>query len=296
MHIAFARPKYLGRDDVPAEDVAAERATLEAITRNEGKPEQAIPKIVDGRIEGFFKDIALLEQPYAKDDKQPDQGPARRGQHRALRPGRDRLIGPVSDLDDRRAAPVPRWQRIVLKLSGEALAEAERLRPPSPRCSTRSPGRSSTCAATSTSTWPSSSAAATSGGGETAARAGMDRTQADYMGMLATVMNGLALQDALEHLDQPTRVQTAIEMPKIAEPYIRRRAIRHLEKGRVVIFAGGTGNPFFTTDTTAALRAAEIDAQAILKGTHSGVDGVYTRRPQAGSRPPPATTRSATSR
>jgi uridylate kinase len=110
--------------------------------------------------------------------------------------------------------------------------------------------------------------------------AGMDRAQADYMGMIATVMNALALQDALEQRRQPTRVQTAIEMPRVAEPYIRRRAIRHLEKGRVVIFAGGTGNPFFTTDTAAALKAAEIDAQAILKGTHSGVDGVYTADPK----------------
>jgi uridylate kinase len=108
----------------------------------------------------------------------------------------------------------------------------------------------------------------------------MDRAQADYMGMLATVMNGLALQDALERLNQPTRVQTALEMERIAEPYIRRRAVRHLEKGRVVILAGGTGNPYFTTDTTAALRAAELEAQAILKGTHSGVDGIYTADPK----------------
>jgi uridylate kinase len=108
----------------------------------------------------------------------------------------------------------------------------------------------------------------------------MDEAQADYMGMIATVMNALALQDALERLDQPTRVMTALEMPKVAEPYIRRRAIRHLEKGRVVIFAGGTGNPFFTTDTAAALRAAEIEAEAILKGTHSGVDGIYTADPK----------------
>jgi uridylate kinase len=108
----------------------------------------------------------------------------------------------------------------------------------------------------------------------------MDAARADHMGMLATVMNGLALQDALERLDQPTRVMTAVEMPRIAEPYIRRRAIRHLEKGRVVILAGGTGNPFFTTDTAAALRAAEIEAEAILKGTHSGVDGVYSADPK----------------
>ena len=98
--------------------------------------------------------------------------------------------------------------------------------------------------------------------------------------MLGTVMNALALQDALEREGQPTRVQSAIEMPRIAEPYIRRRAMRHLEKGRVVIFAAGTGNPFFTTDTAAALRAAEIDANALLKGTHSGVDGVYSADPR----------------
>lgn len=109
---------------------------------------------------------------------------------------------------------------------------------------------------------------------------GMDQAQADYMGMIATVMNGLALQDALERVGQQSRVMSAVEMPKVAEPYIRRRAERHLEKGRVVILAGGTGNPFFTTDTAAALRAAEISAQVILKGTHSGVDGVYTADPK----------------
>ncbi len=109
---------------------------------------------------------------------------------------------------------------------------------------------------------------------------GMDRATADHMGMLATAINALALQDALERLGQPTRVQTGIEMKAIAEPYIRRRAVRHLEKGRVVVFACGTGNPYFTTDTAAALRAAEIEADAVLKGTHSGVDGVYTADPR----------------
>ena len=109
---------------------------------------------------------------------------------------------------------------------------------------------------------------------------GMDRAQSDHMGMLATVINALALQDALERAEVPTRVMTAIGMAQIAEPYIRRRAVRHLEKGRVVIFAAGTGNPFFTTDTAAALRAVEIDADVVLKGTHSGVDGVYTADPK----------------
>jgi uridylate kinase len=116
--------------------------------------------------------------------------------------------------------------------------------------------------------------------GMSGAGAGMDRAQADYMGMLATVINALALQDTLEQLDQPTRVLSAIQMAQVAEPYIRRRAIRHLEKGRVVIFAGGTGNPFFTTDTTAALRAVEIEAGVLLKGTHSGTDGIYTADPR----------------
>jgi uridylate kinase len=105
----------------------------------------------------------------------------------------------------------------------------------------------------------------------------MDRSVADYMGMLATVINGLSLQDALEKIGVPTRVLTAIEMQRIAEPYIRRRAIRHLEKGRVVIFVAGTGNPYFTTDTAAALRAMEINADAILKATK--VDGVYSADP-----------------
>jgi uridylate kinase len=113
--------------------------------------------------------------------------------------------------------------------------------------------------------------------GMAASSKGMDRASADYMGMLATVLNGLALQDALEKLGVLTRVQTAIEMRAVAEPYIRRKAIRHLEKGRVVIFAAGTGNPYFTTDTTASLRAMETGAEVILKATK--VDGVYDTDP-----------------
>ncbi|MBI3813681.1 MAG: UMP kinase [Nitrospinae bacterium] len=113
--------------------------------------------------------------------------------------------------------------------------------------------------------------------GSIAANAGMDRVTADYMGMLATVINGLALQDALEREGVNTRMLTAIEMRQVAEPYVRRRAIRHMEKGRVVIFAGGTGSPYFTTDTTASLRAIEINANVILKATK--VDGVYSADP-----------------
>jgi uridylate kinase len=115
--------------------------------------------------------------------------------------------------------------------------------------------------------------------GSTGVQYGMEQATADHIGMLATVMNGLMLQDALEHVNVPTRVQTAITMNQIAEPYIRLRAIRHMEKGRVVISAGGTGNPYFTTDTAAALRGMEVNADVIIKGTQ--VDGVYTDDPKA---------------
>jgi uridylate kinase len=114
--------------------------------------------------------------------------------------------------------------------------------------------------------------------GATASREGLDRVSADYMGMLATVINALALQDVLEKIGVDTRVMTAVRMESVAEPYIRRRAIRHLEKGRLVIFAAGTGNPFFSTDTAGVLRALEIEAQVILKATN--VDGVYTEDPR----------------
>jgi uridylate kinase len=113
--------------------------------------------------------------------------------------------------------------------------------------------------------------------GLTAATAGMDRVGADFMGMLATIINSLALQDYLERMGHFTRVMSAIEMPKVCEPFIRRRAVRHMEKGRIVIFAGGTGNPYFTTDTAAALRAAEVEAEVLIKGTK--VDGVYDSDP-----------------
>ena len=172
-----------------------------------------------------------------------------------------------------------RWDRIVLKLSGEAFAGQAGY------------GIDGEIAAQIAdeivnvrSEFDVDVAIVVGGGniwrGMTGAGAGMDRAQADYMGMLATVINALALQDTLERLGQPTRVQTAIGMAQVAEPYIRRRAIRHLEKGRVVIFAAGTGNPFFTTDTAAALRAVEIEAGVLLKGTHSGTDGVYTDDPR----------------
>ena len=177
------------------------------------------------------------------------------------------------------AHPKARWNRIVLKLSGEALAEKSGF-----GLDTDVLHQVATELYETKQELGVDIAVVVGGGnfwrGLKGAGQGMDQAQADYMGMLATVMNGLAFQDALERVGQQSRVMSAVEMPKVAEPYIRRRAERHMEKGRIVILAGGTGNPFFTTDTATALRAAEISAQVILKGTHSGVDGVYTADPK----------------
>ncbi len=170
----------------------------------------------------------------------------------------------------------PRFRRIVLKLSGEALADDSGKGIDADRCEIIARQvREIVDLGVQT-------AIVIGGGniirGQEASRGGLDRAHADTMGMLATVINGLALQDVLERAGGlPTRMMTAIEMRTVAEPYIRRRALRHLEKGRVVLLAGGTGSPFFTTDTTAALRASEIGADAILKATK--VDGVYDRDP-----------------
>ncbi len=169
-----------------------------------------------------------------------------------------------------------KYKRVVLKLSGEALAgkrgsgiEAEVVHTIAGQIKTLvEMGVEVACVVGGGNIWR----------GAAASKNGMDRATADYMGMLATVINGLALQDALEKIGVTTRTQTAIEMRQIAEPYIRRRALRHLEKGRVVIFAAGTGNPYFSTDTTAALRAAEIEADVILMAK-GNVDAVYDRDP-----------------
>ena len=172
------------------------------------------------------------------------------------------------------------WRRVVLKLSGEVFGSSARDETIDGAVVERIAGE----VAEARSELAAQVAVVVGGGniwrGTTGVGAGMDRATADYMGMLATVINALALQDALERHGQATRVLSAIQMAEVAEPYIRRRAIRHLEKGRVVIFAAGMGSPFFTTDTPAALRGAEIDADVLLKGTHSGVDGVYSADPQ----------------
>jgi uridylate kinase len=178
------------------------------------------------------------------------------------------------------AVKTARWSRAVLKISGEALASQasdETIDAPTVR-------RIAKEIAETIDETGVQLAVMVGGGniwrGQTGAGEGMDRAASDTMGMLATVINALALQDAIEREGRPTRVMSALAMSEVCEPYIRRRAIRHLEKGRVVIFAAGMGQPFFTTDTPAALRAVEIEASVVLKGTHSGVDGVYSADPR----------------
>lgn len=171
----------------------------------------------------------------------------------------------------------PKYSRVLLKLSGEAFADPQSGFGIDPRVVASIARQIAEAQNLGT------QLALVIGGGNiirglSASAQGTDRTTADYMGMLSTVINALAMQDALEKEGIQTRVQTAIWMQELAEPYIRRRAIRHLEKGRVVIFAGGTGNPYFSTDTTAALRALEIGAEAILKGTR--VEGIYDSDPE----------------
>lgn len=170
--------------------------------------------------------------------------------------------------------PTPVYKRILLKISGEALGANGR--------GVDFPSTQIIAAQIKTIIDMGVEVAIVCGGGNLfrgapAAKAGMNRSSADYMGMLATVMNGMALQNALEQLGCPTRVMTGLDIPKVAEPFIYRRAIRHLEKGRTVIMAAGTGNPFFTTDTAAALRASEIKAEAVFKATK--VNGIYTADP-----------------
>lgn len=171
-------------------------------------------------------------------------------------------------------------RRVVLKLSGEALASSAS----DETIDASTVDFLATVIANAMSRNELELAVVVGGGniwrGATGAMAGMNRANSDIMGMLGTVINALALQDAIESHGRATRVMSAIGMDQVAEPYIRRRAVRHLEKGRVVIFAAGMGNPYFTTDTAGVQRAAEIEADMVLKGTHGGVDGVYSEDPR----------------
>ena len=252
VHIGFAKPAYLTRDEVPADVDRARAGDARGHHPQRGQARAGDPQ--DRRrphqrlLQGEGPARAGVRQRREADDRPA----ARLGHDRPLRSGPDRLMpDPMASDSPGRSNGLPRWKRIVLKLSGEALAE------PGGFGLNQAVLHQIAAEIADVRNELDVDVAVVVGGGNIwrglkGAGAGMDRAQADYMGMIATVMNALALQDALEQRRQPTRVQTAIEMPQVAEPYIRRRAIRHLEKGRVVIFAGGTGNPFFTTDTAAA--------------------------------------------
>ena len=259
----MSRPELLERERRIAEEQVAQ----------EGKPENIRAKIVDGKLKKFVAERTLTEQLFVQ-GRQEDGRPAHQGG--VGQAGRGDLRPALRPVQDRGSLMPLAYTRALLKLSGEALAGekgfgldfhmveafAEEIK--------------------AVHALGVHLALVVGGGniirGATASREGLDRVSADYMGMLATVINALALQDVLEKIGVDTRVMTAIRMESLAEPYIRRRAIRHLEKGRLVIFAAGTGNPFFSTDTAGVLRALEIEAHVILKATN--VDGVYTGDPK----------------
>ena len=260
-------------EDIPAELLERERRIAEEQVAQEGKPENIRAKIVDGKLKKFVAERTLLEQPFVQ-GRQEDRRPADQGGFRQA--GRGDLGPALRPVQDRGSLMALAYTRALLKISGEALAGdkgfgldyhmveafAEEIK--------------------AVHALGVHLALVVGGGniirGTAASREGLDRVSADYMGMLATVINALALQDVLEKIGVDTRVMTAIRMESVAEPYIRRRAIRHLEKGRLIIFAAGTGNPFFSTDTAGVLRALEIEAQVILKATN--VDGIYTGDPR----------------
>ncbi len=257
MHVAAVNPAAVSADDIPAEDSERERQIHIAQAKEEGKPEAIIEKIVEGRMRKFYQQSVLGQQAFVKCGDSSDS----RSANNQAEAG-----GGMADL---------KYPRALVKLSGESLA-GERgfgIEPAVVKSLIEEIGAVHAAGV--------HLGLVVGGGnivrGTVASQQGMDRVSADYMGMLATVINALALQDALEQSGVETRVMTAIRMEQLAEPYIRRRALRHIEKGRVVLFAGGTGNPYFTTDTAAVLRAIEMEADVILKATK--VDGVYTADP-----------------
>ena len=283
IHIAGSPnvPQYVSVEEIPEEAKEAERRVFAAKAAEEGKPEDIIQKIVDGQISKWSQDVALLEQEHIRTDMHEGKTIEDLRQALAANTGENIRIARFARFQSaRNKVPAgladPVFKRVLLKLSGEALmgeleygTDAKRLDAIAHQV--RDVAESGVEVAVVV-------GAGNIYRGLKGAAAGMDRATADYMGMLATVLNALTLQDALEKIGSFTRVLSAIQVTEVAEPYIRRRAIRHLEKGRVVIFAAGTGNPFFTTDTAAALRALEIHADAILMAKR-GVEGVFDADP-----------------
>ena len=275
LHVAASPSvQYVSEDEIPEEAKQAELRVFEQQAAD--KPENVRAKIAEGKLRKWMEEVVLL-QPGARQRRQARRQDDRADPRGALGHDRRERRDPALLEVRGRGVSQPAFKRILLKLSGEALmgdlpygtdlervqAIAREIREVHDR---------------------GVEVAIVVGAGNiyrglAGAAAGMERATADYMGMLATVLNALTLQDALEHEGVHTRVQSAITVAEVAEPYIRRRAIRHLEKNRIVIFAAGTGNPFFTTDTAAALRAHEIDAEIILMAKN-GVEGVYSADPK----------------
>ena len=278
MHVAASPTvRYVSEEDIPEDDKQAELRVFEQQAAD--KPENVRAKIAEGKLRKWLEEVVLLNQPHVNPDKhdgQDDRAAARRAVRHDRRERRDPPLRPLRGRGLATVAP-PAFERILLKLSGEALMGDLEYG--------TDPERVEAIAAQIKGVHDRGVEVAVVQGagnifrGMKAAAEGMDRATGDYMGMLATVLNALTLQDALERLGVHTRVQSALTISEVAEPYIRRRAMRHLEKARVVIFAAGTGNPFFTTDTAAALRALEIHAEAILMAKN-GVEGVFTADPQ----------------
>ena len=279
MHVAAANPLYVSEDEVDEQAKEAELRVLreQAAAEAEGKPENVQEKIVEGRLKKWLEDVVLLDQKHVNEEKHGGKTVGELRTEIAASTERERRDPSLRPLPGRGGVTEPVFRRILLKLSGEALmgdlpygADAHRIAAIAKQVKAVSDR--------------GVEIAIVVGGGNIyrglkGAADGMDRATGDYMGMLATVLNALALQDALEKVGAVTRVQSAITISEVAEPYIRRRAMRHLEKGRIVIFAAGTGNPFFTTDTAAALRALEIHAETILMAKN-GVEGVYSADPR----------------
>jgi uridylate kinase len=272
LQVAAASPSYVRREEIAEDVVAKERSIYEGQAKELGKPPAAWPKIIEGKLEKFYQENCLLEQAFIKDPSVviKDLLAQTNRQNR-----REHECPPIHTIPTRPSMSSAHYRRILLKVSGEMLA-GEQGYGVQPSILEGLAEEIADVVAMDV------EVAVVIGGGNifrglAASARGMERASADYMGMLATVLNALALQNALEGKGVSTRVQSAIEMRQLAEGYIRRRAIRHLEKKRVVIFAGGTGNPYFSTDTAASLRAMEIGAQVIMKGTK--VDGIYDSDP-----------------
>ena len=280
LHVSWAAPRWIAREEVPEDVLAHERDLIARAARAEGKPDRIIPRIVGGRMEKFYTENVLSDQVFVNSQKfEGTVGEMVTGL--AAKMGENVKVCRVARVAvGERGLVMTATRRVLLKLSGEAFCERE-------GGFGIDPSRVADFAAEiSRARKDGAEISVVVGGGNffrgtALAARGLDPATADYMGMLATVMNGLALRDALEKCGTTTRVMSAITMRQVSEPYIRLRAVRHLEKGRVVVFVAGTGNPFFTTDTTAALRAIETGAGVLLKA--SKVDGVYSADPNLDS-------------